>query len=220
MRSIALGLMLCVTTAVTLTAAEKQYAFSTTTKNATIQETYDYWTTSNGYVFAITSEGETYTNVSYRNGTGARLEYYKPNEDSALIADLKETTLTVTGTIKGKKQNRVYTIKNPFYVTFHIAMEEFIRSDKESLDFCVLLIFGKNAQIYDLRMTKEGTEMLTIMGTPIETIKTRVTLPDFRGAFWSSEYWFRVSDGIRVKSEEQRAASRSNLWRTQLMDER
>lgn len=76
--------------------------------------------------------------------------------------------------------------------------------------------FTAFADFLDTRL--QASDMTTFVATKVkrevqrwgtgegQTWKVRVTFDDFRAAFWGAWYWFRVSDGRLVRTEEVRGA--------------
>ncbi len=142
--------------------------------------------------------------LSDSSGQGLKISYRVPEENNrSITAELDGTHLILTGIEKnGRRINRKIRLRSPFFSSFYVMPLHFINSDEEQMDFCILEPLHNS--IMKIRAAKEQDETLIIENKPVETVKVRITLPNFLGAFWRSYVWYRKSDGIFVKTEETR----------------
>jgi hypothetical protein len=140
---------------------------------------------------------------SNSNGEGIRISYRVPAENNRFItAEKDDNRLILTGVDKnGKKINKNVRINAPWFSNFYI-MPQFIKSDEEKIDFCILEPL--RSSVIKLRAAKELEETLIVDGKQIETVKVCITIPGLIAAVWHSNIWYRKSDGVFVKTEETR----------------
>lgn len=144
------------------------------------------------------------TGSSDSQGHGIRISYLVPDENNrTLSGELDGDRVILTGVDEdGNAINKSVKLKAPFFSSFYVLPLDFINSDEEYIDFSI--VEPLRSSVMRIRAKKEQDETLMVEGKTIETMKVRITLPGFLGAFWRSYLWYRKSDGVFVKSEETR----------------
>ena len=125
--------------------------------------------------------------------------------------------LNFTNHSRGETQTKNIDISNQDWCGDFFFLKGFVLSDTTEKDFIMTMLF--NQSVIKLKAIKEKDEVLTINKEKYDTIKVRITLPDWRSMFWSSYFWLRKSDGILVKSEEHRGPPGTPLTTMELVGE-
>jgi hypothetical protein len=107
--------------------------------------------------------------------------------------------ISVTGIMKDKPYSKVFDIDDkPWYQAVDMQMKGFIDSDKDYTEFWMV---GMTPEFTAFTMSfKKGvTETVKAGGRDYDCRKMEWRATGFWALFWSSDYWFRKSDGVAVK---------------------
>jgi hypothetical protein len=116
----------------------------------------------------------------------------------------------------GDIDDEIEVDESPWYGSL-LFLRHFVLSGEDRREFWV-----SEPTIYEffkLAAIREEIETVQVGGSSVKTVRVRVTLPDFRSLFWSSTYWFRLVDGVLVKSEETRGRPGTPTTYVELMAE-
>jgi hypothetical protein len=139
------------------------------------------------------------------NGEFANIEWHAitPNENTDYLGERIENTLVLNGTFKGKKINKIIRLdENPFFCHPILGLSEFARSPHQSCEFWILR--PDNLAKYKLEALKLDVEYITVDCKKIKAIKVRWGLRGILSKLFSQTFWFRVSDGVFIKSQPSR----------------
>lgn len=111
------------------------------------------------------------------------------------------TTIAVRGIFEGKPLDRRVEIDSaPWYQSLERSLEPLARSPVgTTTELWVLQPDTLTARKIQAR--NEGTDRITIEDRLITAARVKISLPGFLSVFWSSSYWYRLSDGKFVRFE-------------------
>lgn len=107
--------------------------------------------------------------------------------------------ISVTGIMKNKEYSKVFDIdEKPWYQAVDMQMKPFLDSGKDYIEYWMV---GMTPEFTAFQMSfKKGiTETVKVMGKDTDCRKMEWRATGFWALFWSSDYWFRLKDGIAVK---------------------
>lgn len=123
--------------------------------------------------------------------------------------------------IKGHDIDIIFPIDNEMWCqSFASWLPVFIKSNENSIKFWMITgnfdpdskEKNKGLMIRKFILKKDGIEKLLLDNVEIETMRVIVTVPDARSAFWKTKHWFRPSDGVRIKYEENRGPGTKTIF--------
>jgi hypothetical protein len=131
------------------------------------------------------------------------------NKVSSLISIMRNSD----NYLKITKDNKT-TIKNidpdPWYISMN-QLRSFVKSSETrkgfwivSADFDEVKSVEKGITAIKFAAIKKGKEDVILQNKIIKAIKITITFTDWKAVFWRSHYWFRLSDGVMIRSEQVR----------------
>ena len=124
--------------------------------------------------------------------------YISETEKTDLKVHREENKLIMLGTVHGKTVNKKVKIDdNPWIQVPGLQLTNFIKSDKKLQEFWIVSV--ENATIEKLIVYKKNRVNLEVDKKSFPAQRVKITLPDFRGMFWSAWYWFNEENGLFIK---------------------
>jgi hypothetical protein len=123
----------------------------------------------------------------------------REGEKVDLKAVRKENKIYVDGTMKNQPYSKVFDIdERPWYQAVDMQMKNFLDSDKDYTEFWMAGM-KPDFDAFAMSFRKNVTETVKVLGKVTDCYKLEWRATGFWSMFWSSDYWFRKSDGIAVK---------------------
>ncbi|HUX21913.1 MAG TPA: hypothetical protein VMW69_11790 [Spirochaetia bacterium] len=128
-------------------------------------------------------------------------DYRDPAKGIDIHAQRNGSAILVNGTLKGKPIERREEIDSAsWYQSIERSLESFALAPAgTTMEFWILQPDTLRARKIQART--EGVDRLMIEGRSVSAARVRISLPGFLAAFWSSSYWYRLSDGKFVRFE-------------------
>lgn len=102
--------------------------------------------------------------------------------------------LWANGTFHGKKKSEYHFLKrNPWLQQLGFGLRAFAASTDETFYFCILN--ESDFALHDMVAKKQEIAPLKIDGKEYQAQKLHLTLPGFKGMFWSAEIWYDTKSG-------------------------
>ena len=99
---------------------------------------------------------------------------------------------------KGKEKILSHKIdKMPWIQEFTFGFQPFIKSNKNSYEFCI--VYPKDLALHEMIATKEEEEEIEIGGKKYSTQKVKITLAGFKKSFWKGYAWFDKQSALMVR---------------------
>jgi len=137
---------------------------------------------------------------------GETLETYQKSKgmkgkETGYTAVKKDGKIYAKGKFMDKEfEKEIDTEGKPWFVFVEMQAADFIKSDKEYMEFRFLGgrdgLDGNTMSIKKLEKQK-----VEVMGKTEEAWKTEWRMTGFFSLFWSANHWFRASDGMFLKYE-------------------
>jgi len=107
--------------------------------------------------------------------------------------------LYISGKVKGKTISKKVEIdEEPFFNNPSIGLQKFVKSGKETMEFFIIHPFKLSS--YRMKAINEGIVNIQIKGKTIKAYQIKWRLTGLRALFYSTRGWFRVKDGVFIKS--------------------
>jgi hypothetical protein len=130
-----------------------------------------------------------------------------PGNDTEIRGERNGESLSITGTLRGEPVSKEIEIDEmPFYHNPSLGLEAFVRSGEKKREFRTLR--PDNLEQYKMKAEVKETDMITVNGAEVEAVKVKWGLTGLRSMFFSRELWYRKSDGVFLKSQENDGAYR------------
>ena len=158
---------------------------------------------SDGYEVKFTGDG---SNGILEGNTDTRFAQtnwvlQKDVDGTDIYAQRINNELSIKGTFKGKKFEKVYKLDNsPWTEFWGLILEPFARSNEREFYFWSLPPNDLN-MIAKFKAIKLGEEKIYVNGEKVDAIHVKITLTGMLEAFFTGHYWFRKSDGKTVLEE-------------------
>lgn len=138
------------------------------------------------------------------NLSDVKWHYVRPSDQTELMAEKKEGYIHMSGTFKGKAQEKRFKIGDGlWYQMMDMAMPAFIHSAQNEIVFYSIGT-GDNRGAMGLgefAARKEGEETITIKDISYDCVKVSFVLTMFSWA-WKGIYWYDKKTGQMVQSGE------------------
>jgi hypothetical protein len=183
----------------TIKADDYQYTYDEYLKNSHLQTVWKVEEKDDKLIISGTEEESDLVTMectpSYKI---EKYSYKAKNKPIEYTLFLKNRTLYLNGNINNKKLKRMYKIKNvPWIQQLCFGLKPFILSKKKSLKFYI--VSPRDFSLVKMIVKKEKTETLTIKNQKFRARKVKLTLPGFKGMFWSANLWFDTKSGDFLK---------------------
>lgn len=185
------------------TTPTKRLTYDDRTGDKTMRKQIIVEKVSDGY-FLTLKEGPVERKLKVDENLDTQHEkYISMVNNDRMMAKREGKKLLCEGTMGGEKVSETVKMKKgvPWYGSIYL-LKNFVLSDEEKTTFYIGS--PEECRFVKLKAVREGTETVDVGGEQVLAVKVRYTLPDIRGLFWKSFYWYRASDGILVKTEEVR----------------
>lgn len=195
------------------------YTYQVLDKDSIVQVIYRIKKQDNGYLMTYgdnQSKGAIQTDSNYCT---VRMEMTQPASQNQIVISRDESGLNLQGLMNGKLIDKTISLgSDPWYGNY-FSLTKFVLSDKSRQEYYMVMPDPKEVSVMKMVAIKEQKETLQLGKQKVDTQKVRITLPDWRGMFWSSFLWFRLSDGLLVKTEELRGPPGTPLTKMELIKE-
>jgi hypothetical protein len=133
------------------------------------------------------------------DGTGKTIVYSIPEKDDRVSVELENGVMNVSGIAGGKRVAKTLQPDAPWIILMHF-FPRIVRVNEREIFLSVFKV--SDYSLVKIRVIKEAEEALTVMDRPVDTVRVRVSMTGLLSALGHSDYWFRKSDGVLVKSKE------------------
>ena len=170
---------------------------------------------------SLLRDGATWSEETFqveRNLSCVRWQYKRPSDQTDLIAQKDGGTIKLSGTFKGKSQNKTFKIGDGlWYQMMDMSMPAFIASKEKQIVFYSIGT-GNNRGAMGLgefSAEKVGEETIEVNGKPYDCVKISFVLTAFSWA-WTGFYWYEKKSGQLVQAGEKGKNAEKNGY--QLFD--
>ena len=144
-------------------------------------------------------------------------EGYEDQSGNRLTLVRQGNRMLLSGALNNQTVSREFEVDDTAWYGSILFMRDFVLSGAQETVF--YMTQPEDNQVIKLKAIREGREVVNLDGGPMDTVRVRFTLPDFRSIFWSSTYWFRAVDSLFVKSLETRGPPGAAKVSVELVDE-
>lgn len=184
----------------TVLASEKNYVYRETTGKTSINSEWTIKPSAEGYSVVAESVSEYHHVLCNQDHSTVSWEVRNPGSGMDLAVRRDENLLVVEGKFKGKEIKEELKIDDlPWYQFVEVSLSDFVRSEQEKTEFWI--IQPNNLKHYKLVAIKQKTENITINDQEVEAVQVKVTVSGIASLFWSTQYWYRKSDGLYIRFE-------------------
>lgn len=181
-------------------ASEKNYVYRETTGKTSINSEWTIKPSVEGYSVVAESVNESHRVLCNQDHSTVRWEVRNPGSGLDLAVQRDGNLLIVAGKYKGKEAKEELKIDDlPWYQFVEVSLSDFVRSARERTEFWI--IQPNNLKHYKLVAIKQKTECITVHGQEVEAVQVKVTVSGVGSLFWSTQYWYRRSDGLYLRFE-------------------
>lgn len=176
---------------------DERYEYMET--NGAMQEVFDWQLSFSNCATVVSENGdERFVNSCRLDGETTRWEI--KNREMDVVAVRQGEKIVFSGLLQGQEVDRVVRIDDmPWYQPLSFSLRNFVRSQKESVDFW--MIRPDSLEAVKMRATRQSLEKIEVNHREEQAVKVEVRLTGFLSAFWSCHYWFRPEDGVFLKYE-------------------
>ncbi len=121
--------------------------------------------------------------------------------DTEVAANRTNGSVTVAGRVEGARKISSFDLgPEPWYQSIERSLRRFVldAGERDRLRFAVVQPDNLEPRILQARLLE--TEERRVAGVPTLVHRVRIGLPGIGAIIWSSDYWFRASDGLFVES--------------------
>ncbi len=139
-----------------------------------------------------------YVYLETKNGSTIVWKNKRKYEDTQLTAIRIKDTIKITGTTNNEPFSKEFNVGDyPWFQTPGFLLENFAKSNKQSMQFLMLRITNHNPILMEINKDKE--ELLNINNKNYATIKTYIYPASFLKYFWKAPMWFDKNTGKVLK---------------------
>ena len=153
---------------------------------------------NNGYLAVwdgITDRTEVYTDLEFNTQ-----KMVITDQDTDLTVEREGALLKVYGFDAGKSVKKELAIKLPnWYQILPFSLIPFSISEDNRIEFS--LFDPYNLKVRNMKITKKGTENITVFGGQYTAIKMSMRMSGLLSPFWKSEIWNSTVNGTHLKYE-------------------
>ena len=171
----------------------------------------------------ITREKETWSSEKFvvsKNLSCTKWHYEHFSDKTDIIAEKEGEYIKLTGTFKGKEQNKTFKIGDGlWYQMMDMAMPAFIASDEEEIVFYSIGT-GNNRGAMGLgefAAKKAGEEIIKVNGEEYDCVKITFVLTAFSWA-WTGFYWYDKKTGQLIQTGEKGKSAGKNDYHLKRME--
>ena len=115
----------------------------------------------------------------------------KTHEDYTLRSE--GSSIIAKGIIKGRQRTKTIKLgKNPWLQDFCFNLTPFISSSAK--EFAFSMIYPADFSLIDMIAKKQERAKITLANKEYDAQKIYLTLPGFKGKFWSAELWYDLKN--------------------------
>ncbi len=146
------------------------------------------------------------------------IEHYKniQNGDTVTVTK-KQNSLLFEGTLNNKKVSEAVTIDEDVWYGSKLLLKDFVVSDKQAIQF--YMTKPEKLKAVKFKATKEKLERIHLNGTSYTAVKIRLRIAYLHSIFWKSFFWYRLTDGVLLRSEEVRGLPGTPTTFVKLLEE-
>ncbi|GEM_PF-6896601 len=191
-----------------------QYTYQEINNNQSNSYTYSIVKTDSDYKLSFLTNSRKVTIFADHQMQARKIELIQ--DKNSFTVERDNNTLVFKGMYKDKQLNKSIKIdKDPWFGNYH-SLSQFAISKLDRQEYYMAIL--ETQDIMKMVAIKEKVETVKIGDKNVDTQKVRITLADWRSMFWSSYAWFRLTDGLLVKTEELRGPPGSSLYYTELIE--
>lgn len=194
------------------------FKYKETTGKNSIDYEYSYRKTADGYLLKVAGNEVTQDVLADFNYQTLKASFNYAESGTRITIIRNNNQLVFTVINEKSNQTKTIPINESAWYASPFFFKGFVLSDKQSELFFVC--FSKDWKVMKLKMIKGKPAPVHANGQVYDGIQVTVTFPDYRSAFWHSDYWFRLSDGLLLKTEELRGPPGSMKTITELVAEK
>lgn len=143
----------------------------------------------------VSDKNMTYTSTYDENSAVTKWVYKKGDENTSVTAQRKGNRIGISGNFKGERITKSLKLNSaPWYQPLSFSLKPFIASSKSAIIFWT--VNPRNLSAYRMKAQKIKKETIRLNNESVPTQKIKVSLAGPKAMFWSSYYWFRLSDGV------------------------
>lgn len=222
----ALGIILCLfllpvlLTPASAGEADEDYrlVYRETMGEAVSEKRYTIQFTGAGYHIEI-QEGLKLRELRTSPDLATRHEVYRHAERPDRVeAKRQGDVLVFQGTLNGEDIRETKQLGDEIWFGSVLLLRNFVLGDKDEIQFYVTK--PEETKAVKLKAIREGVETVDVDGKAVRAIKIKYTVPDIRGMFWKSYYWYRESDGLLIKTSETRGPPGTPKAAVELVEEK
>ncbi|MBU1001607.1 MAG: hypothetical protein KKE73_03680 [Proteobacteria bacterium] len=172
--------------------------------------------TANGYRIQLFNQGIKRVIVTDHKLNTLLEDYDNPAKGDTLTFRREGRSLRLTGTLDGKPMDKGFEVDGLWFGSVLLLRDVVLTGQQESEFY---MTKPEEERVVKLVALRQETETLTIAGAPCEAVKYKYTVPGIQGLFWKSYYWYRLSDGLLVKTEETRGLPGTQKVHSELIAE-
>ncbi|MFH1429292.1 MAG: hypothetical protein ABIH39_06065 [Candidatus Margulisiibacteriota bacterium] len=158
--------------------------------------------TDTGSILKLLSRNEIWETNSATDNAARNITLTYTDSEDQISVTREDNYLLFSGMQNSKEIIKSVRIDSNGWYGSIFMFRGFVLSDLKQITAYMAVFNDQTAQ--KLVAIKGDIETITVNGKEYQAQKVKFTLPDWRSIFWASYYWFRVSDGVLVKTEETR----------------
>jgi hypothetical protein len=161
------------------------------------------WRLSDGFFLESTSNsGERHVVIVNDNLRTQAWHFENESQGTAFDAVLaRDRQVEIRGRIDSSRANERVSLRDrPWLQSIERSLRSFVLNASPGDQLVFEVLQPDNLTPRSLQARYEGRENITIGDEQIATRRIRISLPGIASIFWSSDYWFRNTDGLFVRS--------------------
>lgn len=208
--------VLCATSARAFTETSMRLTYEEVQGEDTSTKEYLIDRISNGWRIQLFNHGIKRV-IVVNEDLDTRLEDFEnPATGDRLTFSREGENLRLSGSFEGKDKDKTFEADGLWYGSV-LLLRDAVLQKAEEVEFFVTK--PETERVIKLVALRQDVETVEVDGVPCEAVKYKYTVPGFQGMFWKSYYWYRVSDGLLVKTEETRGMPGTPKVHTRLVTE-
>lgn len=178
-----------------------RYAEATAGDNITI--TAREWARDGGLLLQSESSAERHTILVDQRLHTVGWRYESPVQDTLVEARLTaDGSVRLLGEVAGELVDEVIRLNDePWIQSIERSFESLALSGSRGERLLFSVVQPDTLSARTLQAQVMGDETIEVDGVDVDVRRIRISLPGLGALFWRSDYWFRLSDGLFVKSD-------------------
>jgi hypothetical protein len=140
--------------------------------------------------------------ITDENLATVRESYWHTENSDRVDVERKGDRLVFHGRVDGETIHHTEEIEDEVWYGSVLLLKDFVLSDRPESLFYVTR--PEDAKAVLIKAVREDVETVTVDSKSVDAVRIKYTVPDIRGLFWKSYYWYRQEDGLLVKTKETR----------------